>query len=79
MENSKDGVCFLEAGDRHHLGEPGELEHTAELRGDWRLKDRDGEVEVGDTLRGLLGSPLWSFHISSSFSIDRRLFTLDSF
>lgn len=75
----KEMACFLEAGAHRYLGEAGGLENTSELRGDWRLKEREGEVEVGDTLRGLLRSPLWSFQISSSFSIDRRLFTLDSF
>lgn len=50
-----------------------------ELRGDWRLKAWEGEADVGDARRGLLKSPLWSFQRSSSFSIDKRLFTLDSF
>lgn len=74
----------MEAGAHRYLGETGGLENRPELRGDWKLKEwagelEVGEVEVGDTLRGLLRSPLWSFHISSSFSIDKRLFTLDSF
>lgn len=71
-------VCFLEAGAHCYLGDRGGLEKKPELRGDWKVKECEGEVEVGDTLRGLLKSPLWSFHSSSSFSMDRRLFTLDS-
>ena len=78
-DNSKARVCFLEAGAHRYLGDTGALENRPELRGDWRLKEWEGEVEEGDTLRGLLRSPLWSFHSSSSFSIDKRLFTLDSF
>ena len=62
---------------RGYLGERGGLEKRAELRGDWKLLACEGEV--GDSLRGLPRSPLWSFHSSSSFSMDRRLFTLDSF
>lgn len=82
-DNSRNRFCFLEARDHRYLGETGELEKTLELWGEWRLKEWEGEckgeVEVGDTLRGLLRSPLWSFHRSSSFSMDKRLFTLDSF
>jgi len=79
-DNSKERPSFQEAEAHRYLGETGGLEKTPELRGDWRLKEREGEgeVEVGDTLRGLLRSPLCSFHISSSFSMDRRLLTLDS-
>ncbi len=72
-------VCFLEAGAHRYLGDTAGLENRPELGGDWRLKELEREVEVGDTLRGLLRSPLWSFHSSSSFSIDKRLFILDSF
>lgn len=71
--------CFLEAGAHRYLGDRGGLENTPELRGDWKLMEWEGEVEVGDTLREPLRSPLWSFHSSSSFSIDKRLLTLDSF
>lgn len=78
-DDSKDIVRLLEAGAHCYLGDTGGLENRPELRGDWRLKEWEGEAEVGDTLRGLLRSPLWSFHSSSSFSMDRRLFTLDSF
>lgn len=45
----------------------------AEFRGEWK-------GEVGERRRGLASrSPLCSFHSSSSFSMDRRLLTLDSF
>lgn len=66
--------CMKEAEGHCYLGKTGGLENVAELRGDWRFRDGEGE-----TLRGMLRSPLWSFQSSSSFSIDRRLFTLDSF
>lgn len=71
---SPEWKCFLEAEGHCYLGETGGLENVPECRGDWRFKDGEG-----DTLWGLLRSPLWSFQSSSSFSIDRRLFTLDSF
>lgn len=46
-----------------------EAEFRGELKG-----------EVGERRRGLASrSPLCSFHSSSSFSMDRRLLTLDSF
>ena len=50
-------ACWKQ-GARRYLGETGGLERTPELRGDWRLKEWEGEVEVGDTLWGLLMSPL---------------------
>lgn len=75
----KEKVCLLEAGAHRYLGDTAGLENRPELRGDWRVKEWEGEDDVGDTLRGLLRSPLLSFHRSSSFSIDKRLFTLDSF
>lgn len=53
------------------------LVKKAELRGDWSLREWC-EGEVGDILWGLFRSLLCSFHMSSSFSIDSRLFTLDS-
>lgn len=57
-DNSKERVCFLEAGAHRYLGETGGLENRPELRGDWRLKEWEGEEVPGDTLRGLLRSPL---------------------
>ena len=45
-----------------------------EFRGDWK----GAEGDVGDLL-GLHRFPLWSFQSSSSFSMERRLLTLDSF
>lgn len=86
----RERVCFLEAVGCCYLGETGGLEKTAELRGDWMGLVKTAELrgdwrprewwegEVGDSLWGLLGSPLCSFQMSSSFSIDRRLFTFDS-
>lgn len=69
------GVCWA-AG---YLGDRGGLENRSELRGDCRLL-MEWEGLMGSTLRGLpTTSPLLSFHSSSSFSMDSRLFTLDSF
>lgn len=65
------GDCRLLRG---YLGDRGaavgkEAEFLGELKG-----------EVGERRRGLASrSPLCSFHSSSSFSMDRRLLTLDSF
>lgn len=65
------GSCSLCVG---YLGDKGaavgkEAEFRGELKG-----------EVGERRRGLPSrSPLCSFHSSSSFSMDRRLLTLDSF
>jgi len=39
----------------------------------------EGKGEVGEMRRGLQRSPLCSFHSNSSFSIDSRLLTFDSF
>lgn len=58
----------------HYLGDKGAVAgKEAEFRGE--LKG-----EVGERRRGLASrSPLCSFHSSSSFSMDRRLLTFDSF
>ncbi len=53
---------------RGYLGDIGVVEKEAELRG-----------EEGERCRGLQMSPLCSFHSNSSFSIDSRLLTFDSF
>lgn len=74
LSKYKSMTCFPEAEGYCYLGEMGGLVNIPEFRGDCSVRDVDGE-----TLRGLLRSPLVSFHSSSSFSIDSRLFTLDSF
>lgn len=76
----KEEACLLGAGGLCYLGDRGGLEKMTEPRGDWRLSAWEGEeADGGEARRGLLKSPLWSFQRSSSFSIDRRLFTFDSF
>lgn len=57
---------------RGYLGDIGVVEKEAEFRG-------EGKGEEGERRRGLQRSPLCSFHSSSSFSIDSRLLTFDSF
>lgn len=59
---------------QRHLGETLGLEKEPELLGDWKGMAED----VGDLL-GLHRSPLCSFHSSSSFSMESRLLTFDSF
>lgn len=59
---------------RHHLGEMLGLGKEPEFLGDWKGMAED----VGDLL-GLHRSPLCSFHRSSSFSMESRLLTFDSF
>lgn len=58
-----------------HLGDTVGLEMEPEFLGEGKGM---GEV-VGDSFLRLHRSPLCNFHRSSSFSIDRRLLTLDSF
>lgn len=77
---SNDVESFWKRGHRfqgfalRYLGDNGAAAgKEAELRG-------EPKGEVGETRRGLASrSPLCSFHSSSSFSIDRRLLTFDSF
>ncbi len=70
VRRSEEGLCSCLG----YLGDKGaavgkEAEFRGELKG-----------EVGERRRGLASrSPLCSFHSSSSFSMDRRLLTLDSF
>lgn len=64
----------LPAFRKRHLGETLGLGKEPEFLGDWKGIAED----VGDLL-GLHKSPLWSFHSSSSFSMESRLLTFDSF
>lgn len=59
---------------KRHLGETLGLGKEPEFLGDWKGIAED----VGDLL-GLHKSPLCSFHSSSSFSMESRLLTFDSF
>lgn len=57
---------------RGYLGDMEVVEKEVEFWG-------KGKGEVGERRRGLQRSPLCSFHSNSSFSIDSRLLTFDSF
>lgn len=69
-----DKAYSLPASGRRHLGDTLGLGKELEFLSDWKGTAGD----VGDFL-GLHKSPLCSFHSSSSFSMERRLLTFDSF